>query len=617
VAANSGARIGLAQEVKESYRVAWKDPECPQKGFQYLYVDADTFKRLNEGAVDTPSVVAKPVEAHRDRYELTDIIGRQDGLGVENLRGSGMIAGETSLAYQEVFTATLVTGRTVGIGAYLVRLGQRTVQNEGPIILTGASALNKVLGREVYSSNGQLGGPQIMYTNGVTHLSVHDELKGVCALVRWLSYVPCKRDAPLPTTTPVDPPTREIAFRPSDHPYDVRHMLAGCRDEDGQWVSGFFDRDSFTETLGGWARTTVCGRARLGGVPVGVVAVETRSVELVVPADPANQDSQQTVSQQAGQVWFPNSAFKTAQAIRDFNKGEQLPLFVFANWRGFSGGMSDMFDEVLKFGADIVDALREYRRPVFVYLPPHAELRGGAWAVLDPTINPEQMEMYADPLSRGGVLEPSGTVEIKYRRRDLVQTMQRLDPKLAALHAELAACTDQTRRAELSAAVLEREDDLLPIYQQVATRFADLHDTPGRMFAKGVISAVVEWAQARHFFYGRLCRRLAEDRLCRQLLGVDPQLCYAAALKLVRQWLQEARVAHDDDASTQYLLQGGDSGVFSAAVQEHLNLVHQSAVGAQVRQILSGSDVNDVAAILRTLPAAQLSALRAALEPTA
>lgn len=44
------------------------------------------------------------------------------------------------------------------------------------------------------------------------------------------------------------------------------------------------------------------------------------------------------VLQQAGQVWFPDSAFKTAQAIGDFNR-ENLPLMVFANWRGFSGGM--------------------------------------------------------------------------------------------------------------------------------------------------------------------------------------------------------------------------------------------------------------------------------------
>ena len=67
-----------------------------------------------------------------------------------------MIAGETSRAYDDTFTITLVTGRSVGIGAYLVRLGQRAVQNQGPIILTGAPALNKVLGKDVYVSNNQV-----------------------------------------------------------------------------------------------------------------------------------------------------------------------------------------------------------------------------------------------------------------------------------------------------------------------------------------------------------------------------------------------------------------------------------------------------------------------------
>lgn len=47
-----------------------------------------------------------------------------------------------------------------------------------------------------------------------------------------------------------------------------------------------------------WAQTVVCGRARLGGVPVGVIAVETRTVEATVPADPANLDSEVKVSAQ-------------------------------------------------------------------------------------------------------------------------------------------------------------------------------------------------------------------------------------------------------------------------------------------------------------------------------
>ena len=36
------------------------------------------------------------------------LTGKKDGIGVENLRGSGMIAGETSQAYEEVFTISLV-----------------------------------------------------------------------------------------------------------------------------------------------------------------------------------------------------------------------------------------------------------------------------------------------------------------------------------------------------------------------------------------------------------------------------------------------------------------------------------------------------------------------------
>ena len=71
---------------------------------------------------------------------------------------------------------------------------------------------------------------------------------------------------------------------------------------------------------------------------MGVIAVETRAVEVTVPADPGNPSSEAQLFTQAGQVWYPDSAFKTAQCIKDFNK-EQLPLIIFANWRGFSGGL--------------------------------------------------------------------------------------------------------------------------------------------------------------------------------------------------------------------------------------------------------------------------------------
>jgi hypothetical protein len=52
---------------------------------------------------------------------------------------------QTARANASSFTLTFATGRSVGIGAYLVRLGQRTIQraSSAPIILTGFKALNK------------------------------------------------------------------------------------------------------------------------------------------------------------------------------------------------------------------------------------------------------------------------------------------------------------------------------------------------------------------------------------------------------------------------------------------------------------------------------------------
>merc|ERR1719451_36987 len=168
-------------------------------------------------------------------------------------------------------------------------------------------------------------------------------------------------------------------------------------------------------------------------MPIGVIAVETRQGERHIPADPSDPLSHDIREAQPGQVWFPDSAFKTAQAIRDFNRAENLPLIIFANWRGFSGGTRDMFAEILKIGAMIVDALVEYKHPVFVYIPPNGELRGGAWVVIDPTINEKVMEMYADKESRGGILEPPGICEVKFRAADQKNKMHQLDPVLLAL----------------------------------------------------------------------------------------------------------------------------------------------------------------------------------------
>ncbi|KAJ3342820.1 acetyl-coenzyme-A carboxylase [Gonapodya sp. JEL0774] len=547
LSANSGARIGLADEIQSRFKIAWNDKNDPSKGFKYLYLTQQDLTNLRDPSGSLPVFTETVQEDGETRFKITDIVGKQHGLGVENLQGSGMIAGETSQAYKEIFTATLVTARSVGIGAYLVRLGQRTVQVEGqPIILTGSSALNKVLGREVYSSNLQLGGTQIMYKNGISHLTAQNDLDGVTQLINWLSYVPKHVGADLPEfMVQPDPITRDVEYQIPQTNYDPRSFIAGVEEGD-KWTSGIFDKGSWMETLGGWAPGVVIGRARLGGIPMGVVAVEMRLVQETWPADPGNPESTEAVLTSAPQVWLPESAFKTAQAINDFNYGEQLPLVIFANWRGFSGGQNDLLKGILKYGSYIVDALRNYKQPIFVYVM--GELRGGAWVVLDPMINPDYMEMYAETDARGGVLEPEGTVEIKYRKHQLLATMERLDPQYAQLKREATAVTkkvkdgeealptDQLKVKQLLNEYQSREKKLLPSYQQIALHFADLHDKPKRMWAKGVIRGIVDWKDSRRHFFWRVKRRMLEESLLTQILKIKSDTSRQDAADHIKKW---------------------------------------------------------------------------------
>lgn len=326
-----------------------------------------------------------------------------------------------------------------------------------PIILTGFQALNKLLGRPVYSSQMQLGGPRVMACNGVSHLVVQDDLQGAKAILEWLAFVPLAVGGEhtvhdVSVLSGSDAVSRPVTYAPPPgQRFKLRDAVTGCN-VDGEWAAGLFDRGSWREYQAGWAQTVITGRARLEGHPVAVLGVESQTVTVSVPADPGMPSSSEQQLSQAGQVrasqlssdtlracghtrdahcteplcqspatlsptrhvfqawmaaqyvlheqvWYPDSAQKTADALQEYDR-EGLPLVILANWRGFSGGKRDLFEGVLQAGAGIVENLRRYRWPVTVYMPPGCDLRGGAWVVIDSQINHSMVEMYA------GVLAP-------------------------------------------------------------------------------------------------------------------------------------------------------------------------------------------------------------------
>ena len=87
------------------------------------------------------------------------------------------------------------------------------------LITLGAAALNKLLGREVYTCNTQLGGVQIMYNNGVSHKTERNDSEGVGRMLHWLSYMPAYKGGPLPILEYKDTWDREVQFTPPQSRY--------------------------------------------------------------------------------------------------------------------------------------------------------------------------------------------------------------------------------------------------------------------------------------------------------------------------------------------------------------------------------------------------------------
>lgn len=442
ISSNTGGRLTINENLKKCYRIKWLDPTDIQQGVAYLYLtDADYQRYKNE------------IQAEYIAPDIWKIIAIHNA-GMETLDGAAAIARATVDAYRQGLTFTYVTGMSVGIGAYLAKLGERVIQKrDAPIILTGFNALNKIIGKEVYQSNLQLGGPDVMGRNGIAHRLVDTDQEGVQTILQWLNFgsVSCPVEPPMFNTSNLIPD----AFTPTEDLLDA-----------------FFDPGSFFELMPDWAQTVKTGRAFLGGIPVGVIATNNQTVKKCPPLDPGHPLQQECL--QSGCVWYPDSALKTAQAINDL-KNEQLPLIIFANWRGFSGGTTDMYNDILRQGSAIVKALVDYTRPVFIYIPPFCQLRGGAMVVLSKSINKRFIRMYADPTARVNILEPSGVLPIKYKTKDIAETMDRHQINPTEKNMEL--------------------------FQRVALEFLEKHDIPSK---NAVIDELVPWANSRAYFYAAL-----------------------------------------------------------------------------------------------------------------
>ena len=76
-------------------------------------------------------------------------------------------------------------------------------------------------GKEVYTGNLQLEGTQIMFKNGVSHLTAQNDLESITKIIQWLSYMPAVRDSPVPIFVNSDSWDWDISYMP------LRDLIAG------------------------------------------------------------------------------------------------------------------------------------------------------------------------------------------------------------------------------------------------------------------------------------------------------------------------------------------------------------------------------------------------------
>jgi acetyl-CoA carboxylase carboxyltransferase component len=115
------------------------------------------------------------------------------------------------------------------------------------------------------------------------------------------------------------------------------------------------DAESFDEYKAEYGQTLVCGTARLGGFPVGIVANQHHQVR---PADGPIQ---------FGGVLYVDSAEKAARFVMNCNQN-WLPIIFLQDVNGFMVGRDSERAGIIKAGAKLVSAISNSRAPKLTVL---------------------------------------------------------------------------------------------------------------------------------------------------------------------------------------------------------------------------------------------------------
>ena len=320
------------------------------------------------------------------------LIGINDSGGARIQEGVVSLGGYAEIFWRNVQASgvipqiSLIMGPCAGGAVYSPAMTDfiLMVEETSYMFITGPEVVKTVTGEDVTFE--ELGGAVTHAAkSGVAHLTAPDEEAALEDARYLLSFMPQNNLEPPAYAEPSDPADREdpeldtlIPDSPNK-PYDIRDV-----------VNRVVDDGEFLEIQPLWAENIVCGFARLGGHPVGIVANNPRALAGTLDID---------------------SSTKAARFVRTCD-AFNVPLVTFVDVPGFLPGTAQEWGGIIRHGAKLLYAYCEATVPKIAVITRKAY--GGAYDVMSSKHIRADFN-FAWPTAEVAVMGPEGAVNIVFR----------------------------------------------------------------------------------------------------------------------------------------------------------------------------------------------------------
>lgn len=281
-----------------------------------------------------------------------------------------------------------IMGNCVAGGGYLPVLCDKLLMTEGSgLYLAGPALVKSAIGQEV--SSEELGGAA-MHASISGTIDYHEPNDEAC-LERIRRLVGAHRPD---DSQPPPPFVRHASAEPARPGSDLHGLIHP--DPQGSYevrevLSCLIDAGSFDEYKAEYGQTLVCGTARLGGYPVGIVANQRHRIKTA------------RGEYQFGGVLYVDSAEKAARFVMNCNQ-DWLPLLFLQDVNGFMVGRDSERAGIIKAGAKLVSAVSNSRVPKITLLT-GGSYGAGNYALCGKAFDPRFI--FAWPTARCAVMGPA------------------------------------------------------------------------------------------------------------------------------------------------------------------------------------------------------------------